>query len=130
MAGTAKANQAGAKLEDRVAQLAEKLGLRVERRVRAARRITGKKRIIDIVLFDERSGKRLGIECKYQGTSGSAEEKIFATIEDIRHWPIPGLIVIDGEGFSNEIVGSLLATGKVVWFEDLEDWLKLYFGLE
>lgn len=130
MAGKAKATQVGTGLEDRVAALAERLGLHVERKVRAARRITGKKRIIDVVVFDERSGKRLGIECKYQGTSGSAEEKIFATIEDIRHWPIPGLVVIDGEGFSKEIIGALLATGKVVWFEDLEDWLRLYFGLK
>jgi len=26
--------------------------------------------------------------------------------------------------------GYLLSTGKVVWFEDLEDWIRLYFGLE
>jgi len=25
--------------------------------------------------------------------------------------------------------GYLMATGKVVWFQDLEDWLRLYFAL-
>ena len=78
---------------------------------------------------DRSTAKILGIECKYQGTSGSAEEKIPATIRDIEHWPIPGIVVIDGPGFSDNMKGFLMATGKTVWFEDLEDWLKLYFML-
>ncbi len=129
MPGKAKATHHGLSLEERVAALAEQLGLRVERHVRAARRITGKKRIIDLVLYDDRTGKRLGIECKHQKSPGTAEEKIYATLEDIRYWPIDGIVVIDGPGFSKEIVGALLASGKVIWFEDLEDWLRLYFGL-
>jgi hypothetical protein len=32
--------------------------------------------------------KNLGVECKYQGTQGTAEEKIAGAIEDIRAWPI------------------------------------------
>ncbi len=37
--------------------------------------------------------------------------------------------VIDGEGSSSNMVGYLMATGKVIWFDDLEDWLRLYFAL-
>jgi len=37
--------------------------------------------------------------------------------------------VIDGEGFSSNMQGYLMSTGKVVWFDDLSDWLKLYFAL-
>lgn len=73
--------------------------------------------------------RTLGIECKYQGQPGSAEEKIAATIRDIEHWPIPGIVVIDGPGFSRNMESYLVSTGKVVRFEDLEDWLRLYFGL-
>ena len=82
-----------------------------------------------MVLVNEKTGKNLGIECKFQGGSGSAEEKIPATIQDIEFWPIPGIVVIDGVGFSENMKGYLMATGKVVWFDDIEEWLKLYFVL-
>ncbi len=78
---------------------------------------------------DRSLGKILGVECKYQGTAGSAEEKIPATIHDIEYWPIPGIVVIDGPGFSENMKGFLMATGKAVWLDDLEDWLRLYFLL-
>lgn len=58
-----------------------------------------------MVISDEKSGKRLGVECKFQATSGTAEEKIPATIQDMEHWPIPGFEVIDGEGFSKNMQG-------------------------
>lgn len=64
-----------------------------------------------------------------QGASGTAEQKIPATIQDIASWPIPGIIVIDGEGFSDNMRGYLMSTGKVVQFDELEDWLRLYFGV-
>ena len=50
-------------------------------------------------------------------------------MEDIKHWPIPGIVVIDGTGFSDNMIGYLMSTGKVVWFDDLEDWLNLHFLL-
>ncbi len=130
MPGTATAPRKGEELKVKVVELAEGLGLKAETEVKAARRLWGAKRRIDVVLTREESGKVLGIECKYQGTSGSAEEKIPATINDIEYWPIPGIVVIDGPGFSSNMMGFLMATGKTVWFEDLKDWLKLYFVLQ
>ncbi|MFQ5651511.1 MAG: PD-(D/E)XK nuclease superfamily protein [bacterium] len=129
MPGTSTAPRKGEELKQRVVELADTLGLRAETEVKAARRLWGAKRRIDVVLTQELTRKVLGIECKYQGTSGSAEEKIPATIKDIEYWPIPGIVVIDGPGFSDNMKGFLLATGKAVWFEDLHDWLKLYFVL-
>jgi hypothetical protein len=105
------------------------MGLKAETEVKAARRLWGQRRYIDVVITDEKAGKRLGVECKYQATSGTAEEKIPATIQDIAHWPIPGIVVIDGEGFSSNMQGYLISTGKVVWYGELEEWLRLYFGL-
>lgn len=129
MAGRSKAPRTGKELQDRVVSLAETLGLSAETEVRAARRLWGAKRRIDVVVKDPFSKKVLGIECKFQGSRGSAEEKIPATIDDIGFWPIPGIVVIDGDGFSDNMKGFLMSTGKAVWFEDLEDWLKLYFVL-
>ncbi len=82
-----------------------------------------------MVVRDRSLGKILGVECKYQGTVGSAEEKIPATIRDIEFRPIPGIVVLDGPGFSDNMKGFLMATGRTVWFDDLEDWLRLYFLL-
>lgn len=130
MPGKATATRMGDVLRDKVAQLAEGLGLEAKKEVRVARRLWGAKRRIDVVLSHQETGRVLGVECKYQGTTGTAEEKIPATIKDIEHWPIPGIVVIEGAGFSNNMVGYLLSTGKVVWYEDLEDWLRLYFSLK
>ncbi len=129
MAGKGQAPKSGKDLQNQVAELARSLGLKAELEVKAARRLWGSKRYIDVVITDEKTGKRLGIECKYQGQGGTAEEKIPATILDIEHWPIPGIVVISGSGFSPNMQGYLAATGKVIWFEELEEWLRLYFGL-
>jgi len=129
MPGTATAPRKGEELKQRVVELAATLGLKTETEVPAARRLWGAKRRIDVVLKNDKTGRVLGIECKYQGTKGSAEEKIPATIKDIEHWPIPGIVVIDGPGFSANMMGFLMATGKTVWLQDLRDWLKLYFVL-
>ena len=129
MAGKGTAPKSGEELKRKVVELAKEIGLKAETEVVAARRIWGPKRYIDVVVTHEQSGKRLGIECKFQATRGTAEEKIPATIQDIGYWPIPGIVVIDGKGFSTNMEGYLMSTGKVVWFEDLEGWLRLYFGL-
>ena len=72
---------------------------------------------------------RLGVECKFQGTTGTAEEKIPAIVGDIDAWPIRGIVVISGKGFSPNMRYFLISSGKAVDVEDLEDWLRLYFGL-
>ena len=129
MSGGRAAIASGSDLEREVAHLADNLGLRVGRQVRVARRLWGAERRIDLVLRHPASDRSLGIECKYQGTGGSAEEKIPATIQDIVAWPIPGIVVFDGAGFSANMRAYLHSTGKAVAYEDLRGWLTLFFGL-
>ena len=129
MPGKGKAVSGGAALESAVAEVGDNLGLTIRRQVRVARRLWGAERHIDIVMALPNSDKSLGIECKYQGVGGSAEEKIPATIQDISAWPIPGLVVFAGEGFSSNMKSYLHSTGKAVAFEDLDGWLRLFFGL-
>ena len=119
----------GSDLEREVADMAEEFGLRVGRQVRVARRLWGAERRIDLVLRHPDSDRSLGIECKFQGTGGSAEEKIPATIQDIAAWPIPGIVVFEGAGFSANMRAYLHSTGKAVAYEDLAGWLTLFFGL-
>jgi hypothetical protein len=129
MAGLATAVKNGDELVKQVLELAQDLGLAARCQVRVARRIWGAVRKIDVVLTHSETRKTLGIECKFQGSQGTAEEKIPSTIQDIAAWPIPGIVVFAGEGFSPHMRSFLLSTGKAVEFEDLAAWLSLYFGL-
>jgi len=129
MAGKASAVKSGSDLERRVVQIGTELGLSADTQVAVGRRIWGARRKIDVVLKHPETRVSLGIECKFQGTTGSAEEKIPATIEDIQAWPIRGIVVFSGAGFSTNIKSYLLSTGKAVELPDLKTWLELYFGL-
>jgi hypothetical protein len=130
MAGQGKAVSRGDALCKDVVHLAERLGLLAREQYKCGRRIWGAERFIDVVMTHPTSRVRLGLECKYQGTQGSAEEKIPATIQDIAAWPIKGLVVFAGDGFSTNIKSFLVASGRAVEFEDLEAWLRLFFGLD
>jgi hypothetical protein len=129
MPGRAVATTSGRDLVSRVCVLGVRLGLAVRTEVRVGRRLWGAVRRIDVVLMDTATRRTLGIECKFQGGAGSAEEKIPATVNDLAAWPIPGIVVIDGAGISPNMRLFLLSTGKAVEFPDLEDWLRLYFGI-
>jgi len=129
MTGGAAAVISGKALEMQVQLLAESLGLETKSQLRVGRRIWGAERKIDLILRDQ-TGRRLGVECKYQGSTGTAEEKIPAVIKDIAAWPIDGLVVFHGDGFSANMKAFLLSTGKAIELADLTTWLQLYFGLE
>jgi len=129
MPGRTTAAASGRGLVSLVSDLASSLGLEVRTEVRVGRRLWGAVRRIDVVVSEPATRRTLGIECKFQETKGTAEEKIPATINDIAAWPIPGIVVFSGEGFSGNMRFYLVSTGKAVEFQDLEDWLRLYFGL-
>ena len=129
MPGGKKATSTGVQLRRRVAKLVADLGLEAREEVRVGRRLWGSVRHIDVVATDIENRRSIGLECKYQGTPGTAEEKGPALVRDIEAWPIPGLVVFDGEGFSSNMKIYLDSTGKAVRYDDLEDWLRLFFGL-
>ena len=129
MPGGKQSSTSAKALEDKVVEIGEKLGLTTRRQVRLGRRLWGAERYIDVVLTDLVSRKSIGLECKAQESKGTAEEKIPATIADIGAWPIQGLVVFDGAGFSGNMRSYLHSTGTAVALSDLEDWLRLYFGI-
>ncbi len=129
MPGRVAAITSGSELRDRVIEITRRLELVARTEVRVGRRLWGAVRCIDVVVTRAETGKTLGIECKYQGGGGSAEEKVPATIQDIAAWPIDGIVVFGGEGFSANMVAYFHSTGKAVSVGDLEAWLRLYFGL-
>jgi len=130
MAGRATAVASGDALCKAVVALGDSLKLAAREQYKCGRRIWGAERFIDVVLTHPETRRRLGLECKFQGTSGSAEEKIPAIIQDIAAWPIPGLVVFSGTGFSTNIKSFLISSGRAIELEDLEAWLRLFFGLD
>lgn len=130
MPGGRRSTEAGTAFREKVAELALSLRLVVDREVAVGRRLWGSQRIIDLILTDPSSQRRLGIECKYQHSSGSAQDKIPAVVSDIASWPIEGIVAYDGPGFSRNMRVYLDSTGKAITYDDLEVWLRLYFGLE
>jgi hypothetical protein len=119
----------GKKFERDVEQTIKRLGLPYLRQVTMGVSILGRKRIVDFVAYD-RSGRFLGIECKYQVSPGSAEDKLVHTISDFDTRPIRHVLVFGGEGFSKNIRGYLLSTGKAIEIKQLRNFLVFYFGLE
>ena len=109
--------------------LAGSLGLQSRTQVRVGRRLWGAVRRIDVVLTYAETRRTLGLECKFQHQQGTAEEKIPSTIQDIAAWPIRGLVVFSGEGFTPNMRSFLISSGKAVELDDLREWLVLYFGL-
>jgi hypothetical protein len=129
LAGRAKAVSSGSALTKKVRRLAEQLGLTAHEQYRVGHRLWGAGRKIDVILKGGPNSKTLGIECKFQIKPGTVEEKIPTTIRDIEAWPIDGIVVFAGEGFTQNMKAFLISTGKAVEFKDLEPWLRLYFGL-
>jgi len=129
LAGRSKAVSSGSDLTKKVRKLAEELGLKVHEQYKVGHRLWGAGRRIDIILKGGPNSKTLGVECKFQTEAGTVEEKIPTTIRDIEAWPIDGIVVFAGEGFTQNMKAFLISTGKAVEFKDLEPWLRLYFDL-
>jgi len=129
MPGKKVAVESGEELKMLVATLAHELGLEVKEEVYLGRRLWGARRRIDVVLKHPETRLSLGIECKHQRVPGTAEEKIPATFEDMKAWPIRGILVYSGGGFSRNMESYLISTGMAVHLEDLQTWLQLYFGI-
>ena len=121
--------ESGRDLERAVVRAGEALGLEAETQVALGQRIWGRDRRIDVVLTRRDTGVMLGVECKFQRVSGSTEEKILATISDIGAWPIRGLVVVHGDGFSPDFKAFVRSSGKAIEFAELDTWLRFYFGL-
>jgi hypothetical protein len=67
----------------------------------------GKTRRIDLLLLHAPSGRSLALECKFQDSAGTADEKIPYALEELRALRIPGAIVYAGSGFSDGVLHLL-----------------------
>lgn len=81
-------------------------GIRVYEEISVGTSIIGKQRRLDLfVLADD--GQALAVECKFQDSSGTVDEKIPYALQDLASQHVPGVIVYAGGGFSEGVLHLL-----------------------
>ena len=82
-------------------------GLVVYREVSMGKTIIGKNRHVDILVLRPETQTVLAIECKYQDTLGTVDEKIPYAIQDMQAMGVPVCLAYAGGGFSSGILHML-----------------------
>ena len=85
-------------------------GLKVYREIRVGKSIIGKNRCIDVFCVSETDNKAFAIECKYQDSAGTVDEKIPYALDDLEALPMEGCIAYAGKGFSEGVLHMLNAS--------------------
>jgi hypothetical protein len=82
-------------------------GLHLYEEVNVGTSIIGKQRRIDLFLHLPSTNQAVALECKYQDSSGTADEKIPYALDDLRALRMPGAIAYAGVGFSEGVLHLL-----------------------
>lgn len=85
-------------------------GLVVYREVGLGKTVIGKDRQIDVFVTRLDDRKAFAIECKYQDSVGTVDEKIPYALQDLEALWVPGCLVYAGKGWSRGVLHSLEAS--------------------
>ncbi len=115
--------------------------LKVYREIKVGKTIIGKNRCIDIFCVSEEGQRAFAIECKYQDSQGTVDEKIPYALDDLRALPMAGCIAYAGQGFSEGVLHMLAASRHAAYClptagqvdttpntRDLDHLLAVHFG--
>ncbi len=115
--------------------------LKVYREIRVGKTIIGKNRCIDIFCVSDETRQAFAIECKFQDSQGTVDEKIPYALEDLRALPMAGCIAYAGEGFSEGVRHMLAASPHAAYCRplptqfdttsdtrELDHFLAVHFG--
>jgi hypothetical protein len=94
-------------------------GLVVYTEVSLGKTIIGKRRRIDVLVRKETTA--LGLECKYQATNGTTDEKIPYALADLEAMWIPGCLVYAGDGWSTGVLHTLEGSRNAVFCDPAAD---------
>lgn len=81
-------------------------GIRVYEEISVGTSIIGKQRRLDLFVLAD-NGQALAVECKFQDSSGTVDEKIPYALQDLASQHVPGVIVYAGSGFSEGVLHLL-----------------------
>lgn len=90
-------------------------GLKVYREIRVGKSIIGKNRCIDVFCVREADSQAFAIECKYQDSPGTVDEKIPYALDDLAALPMAGCIAYAGKGFSEGVLHMLGAAPRAAY---------------
>ena len=116
-------------------------GLVVYREVNLGKTIIGKDRQIDVFVHRPIDQKAIAIECKYQDSPGTVDEKIPYALDDLAALPMAGCIAYAGRGFSEGVLHMLGAAPRAAYClpgdgqaessadtRELDHMLAMHFG--
>ena len=115
-------------------------GLVVYREVALGKTVIGKDRQIDVFIVRPDDRKAIAIECKYQDSIGTVDEKIPYALRDLEALWVPGCLVYAGKGWSRGVLHSLEASrhaaycmpdksfGRSRYTRELDHMLAAVFG--
>jgi hypothetical protein len=90
-------------------------GLKVYREVKIGKTIIAKNRCIDIFCVSEKSNDAFAIECKFQDSEGTVDEKIPYALDDLKALSMAGCIAYAGKGFSKGVLHMLEASPNAAY---------------
>jgi hypothetical protein len=90
-------------------------GLKVYREIRVGKSIIGKNRCIDVFCLREADSRAFAVECKYQESVGTVDEKIPYALDDLDALPMAGCIAYAGRGFSDGVLHMLNASPRAAF---------------
>jgi hypothetical protein len=90
-------------------------GLKVYREIRVGKSIIGKNRCIDVFCVREADSTAFAVECKFQDSPGTVDEKIPYALDDLEALPMAGCIVYAGRGFSEGVLHMLQAAPRAAY---------------
>jgi hypothetical protein len=85
-------------------------GLVVYVEISLGKTVIGKDRCIDVFVVRPSDRKAIAIECKYQDSLGTVDEKIPYALQDLEALWVPGCLVYAGKGWSKGVLHSLEAS--------------------
>jgi hypothetical protein len=90
-------------------------GLKVYREVRVGKSIIGKNRCIDVFCVRDEDRTAFAVECKFQDSAGTVDEKIPYALDDLDALPMAGCIAYAGKGFSDGVLHMLNASPRAAY---------------
>ena len=85
----------------------ETRGIELYEEVHLGTSVIGKQRRIDLLVLESSTGLALAVECKFQDSLGTADEKIPYALSDLKSLRIPAVIAYAGSGFSEGVLHML-----------------------
>ena len=115
--------------------------VQVYREIRIGKSIIGKNRWLDIFCVSESGDRAFAIECKFQESQGTVDEKIPYALDDLQALPVAGCIAYAGQGFSSGVLHMLAASPHAAYClpvhgqaettpetQELDHLLAVHFG--